>query len=68
MENYTTMDGDTVDLIAWHRFGDTRDAAEVILRANPGLAAAGTKLPPGMTIVIPAWTKKKVNATTRIWS
>jgi phage tail protein X len=68
MEQYTTIEGDTVDLIAWNHYGATRDAAEAILRANPGLAAAGTKLPQGMKITLPAWSKKKVNVATRIWS
>jgi phage tail protein X len=68
MEQYTTMEGDTADLIAWRRYGETHGATEAILRANPGLAASGTKLPPGMTIILPVWTKKKLNAAKRIWS
>ncbi|MBB4398754.1 MULTISPECIES: tail protein X [Bradyrhizobium] len=68
MEQYTTIEGDTVDLIAYNRFGVTHGATEAILRANPGLAAAGTKLPQGMTINIPAFTVKKVNTAARIWS
>ncbi|CCD94694.1 putative phage tail protein [Bradyrhizobium sp. ORS 375] len=68
MEQYTTMDGDTVDLIAYNRFGVTHGATEAILRANPGLAAAGTKLPEGLTVNIPAFVVKKVSAAKRIWS
>ncbi|WP_315743084.1 tail protein X [Bradyrhizobium sp. SZCCHNR1075] len=67
-ETYTTQEGDTVDLIAWNRFGVTHGATEAILRANPGLAAAGTKLPEGLVVTIPAFTPKKVTAAARIWS
>ncbi|KRR21720.1 tail protein X [Bradyrhizobium retamae] len=68
MEQYTTMEGDTADLIAYRRYGVTHGATEAILRANPGLAAAGTKLPEGMTINLPAWSVKKELKTVRIWS
>ncbi|MHC2283568.1 phage tail protein X [Bradyrhizobium diazoefficiens] len=68
MEQYTTIEGDTVDLIAYNRFGVTHGATEAILRANLGLAAAGTKLPQGMKVNIPAFTVKKVNTAARIWS
>lgn len=68
METYTTIEGDTVDLIAYNRFGVTHGATEAILRANPGLAAAGTKLPEGMIVNIPAFVPKKVSTAARIWS
>ncbi|MGJ4951874.1 tail protein X [Bradyrhizobium sp. HKCCYLS20291] len=67
-ETYTTLEGDTVDMIAWSRFGVTRGATEAILRANQGLAVAGTRLPQGMVITIPAYSPKKVSAAARIWS
>uniref|UniRef100_A0A7Z0TXF6 Tail protein X n=1 Tax=Bradyrhizobium barranii subsp. barranii TaxID=2823807 RepID=A0A7Z0TXF6_9BRAD len=68
MEQYLTIEGDTVDLIAYNRFGVTHGATEAILRANPGLAAAGTKLPQGMSINIPAFVVKKTNTAAWIWS
>lgn len=68
MEQYTTTEGDTVDLIAFNRFGVTHGATEAILRANPSLAAAGTKLPEGMVITIPPFVVKKVSNAARIWS
>jgi phage tail protein X len=67
MEPYTTMDGDTADLIALRHYGETHGATEAVLRANPGLAAAGTLLPPGMKIILPVWSKKSTVAA-RIWS
>jgi len=68
MEQYTTVEYDTVDLIAYRRFGVTHGATEAILQANPGLAGAGTKLPQGLVINIPAYAPKKVSAALRIWS
>lgn len=68
MEQYQTIEGDTVDLIAYNRFGVTHGATEAILRVNPGLAAVGTKLPQGMTINIPPFVGKKQNVAARIWS
>lgn len=68
MEQYTTMEGDSIDLIAYNRFGVTHGATEAILRANRGLAAAGTKLPEGLTVNIPAFVVKKVSSAKRIWS
>ncbi|WP_315751399.1 MULTISPECIES: tail protein X [unclassified Bradyrhizobium] len=67
-ETYITQEGDTADTIAWSRFGVTHGATEAILRANPGLAAAGTKLPQGLALTIPAYTVKKVSDAKRIWS
>ena len=67
-ETYITLEGDTVDMIAWSRFGVTHGATEGILRANQGLAAAGTRLPQGMVITIPAYAPKKVSVAARIWS
>jgi phage tail protein X len=67
-EVYITQEGDTVDLIAWNRFAATQGPTEAILRANPGLATAGTKLPQGLAVTIPAYTVKKVSAAVRIWS
>jgi len=48
-----TQAGDTVDLVCWRHYGITRAVTEVVLRANPGLAAMGPKLPAGTKIVLP---------------
>jgi phage tail protein X len=66
--NYTTIEGDTVDLIAWNQWGVTLGATEAILEANPGLAAQGTKLPQGLTIILPDYVVKKTQTAARIWS
>jgi len=51
-ETVIAQDGDTVDLIAWRRFG-THGMEDAILAANPGLAALGIFIPRGTKIVIP---------------
>jgi phage tail protein X len=65
---YTTIEGDTVDLIAWNQWGVTNGATEAILDANPGLAARGTKLPQGLVITLPDYVVKKTPVTRKIWS
>ena len=50
---YTTKAGQTVDLACQDFYGRTRDVTEAVLDANPGLAAHGTFLPIGTTIVMP---------------
>jgi phage tail protein X len=45
--------GDTVDLVAWREYGAPA-MTEVMLEANPGLAALGPVLPQGTPIRLPA--------------
>ena len=66
-ESYTTEDGDSVDLIAFRRFG-SHDVAEEIWDANPGLAAQGPALPAGMVIRIPLPVKRDRVESVNIWS
>lgn len=65
--DYTTQQGDTADLIALDHFGRTRGATEAILRANPGLAAAGTVLPEGLPVVIPTVAPEPAQPVIRLW-
>lgn len=66
-ETYTTTEGDMVDAIAHARFGTSRLHAERILDANPGLAAAGEKLPAGVTIKIPVPEVQDRREARRLW-
>jgi phage tail protein X len=66
-ENYLTQEGDTVDLIAFNRFGGSSGPTEAILDANPGLAAQAI-LPAGLTIRIPIPTQQDRRQSTRLWS
>lgn len=67
-ENYITQEGDTVDLIAFNRFGGSSGPTEAILDANAGLAARGPILPAGLTIRIPVPVAKDRVQSTRLWS
>lgn len=59
VETYVTQEGDSVDLIAYRRFGKHGMEA-AILDANPGLAAHGPILPIGIKISIPIPAKDSV--------
>lgn len=65
-ERYVTKDGDTVDLIAFERFG-AHGMEPAILAANPGLATAGPILPAGRTVLIPVPEVKDRADVPRLW-
>lgn len=65
-ENYTCQEGDTIDLIAFNRFG-THGMEPAILEANPGLADRGAILPLGLVIRIPVPLKKEREFSHRLW-
>lgn len=52
MNTYRTVEGDTVDLIAWRHYGDEA-LATAIFDANPGLADLGAVLPSGTLVRLP---------------
>lgn len=56
--DYTTKDGDMVDLIAYRHYGD--EAGRVaIYDANPWIADKPLELPAGLTVKVPDWEKPK---------
>lgn len=65
-ETYRTVEGDTVDLIAFRRFGQ-QGAESAILEANPYLAALGPVLPANIAIWIPVPEVKDRVTGPRIW-
>lgn len=67
-ETYITREGDTVDLIAFERFGSSTAVTEAILSANPNLASLGPKLDAGLTLRIPIPSKQDRKSSTRLWS
>jgi len=67
-EDYRCQEGDTVDLIAYRRFGSSSGTTESILDANPGLAAIGPILPLGMMLRIPIPVKADRAPGENIWS
>lgn len=50
---YQTIDGDTVDLIAWRHYGRHGGTTELIYEANRGLAFQPLVLPAGIEITLP---------------
>lgn len=49
---YVAVDGDTLDLIAYRRYG-TVAAVRNVVAANPGLTALGPRLPAGTRVNLP---------------
>jgi phage tail protein X len=66
---YTSVAGDTADLIAWRYYGglDGRQA-EQLLAANPGLAELGAVLPAGVVITLPDLAATATTQGVRLWS
>lgn len=50
---YRTIDGDTVDLIAWRHYGRHAGTTEFLYEANRGLAFYPLVLPAGIEITLP---------------
>lgn len=67
-ETYVTVEGDTVDLIVFERFGSSVGATEAVLAANPGLADQPPILPGGLTVRLPLPGVAERSQSTRLWS
>ena len=70
MTTYRSVEGDTVDLIAFRHYGDESRAAAVF-DANPGLADLGPILPPGTLVRLPepeSLPPPEASAPIRLWS
>jgi phage tail protein X len=65
---YTTNDGDVLDLICINHYGYCRGAMEVVLQANPWLANYTGPLPAGLKIILPEIETKPTKNVVRIWS
>lgn len=65
-ETIISQEGDTVDMIAFERFG-VHGMEVAILEANPGLATLDPVLPAGLTIRIPVPEIKDRTALQNIW-
>lgn len=65
---YVCRDGDVLDWICWHHYGQQAGAVELVLRANPGLSAMGAVLPAGHVINLPALPKPATTVRpVRLW-
>lgn len=66
-EEHSAVEGDTVDLIAYRRFGTVPGQVERILEFNPGLAELGPILPLGTIVKIPVPETKGRKTLGRLW-
>ena len=64
---YETKPGDVLDRIAHKYYNGRKGAFEEVLRANPGLAAHGSILPEGLTIVLPELPEPEDPNTYTLW-
>lgn len=68
VETVITQEGDTVDLIAFRRFG-VHGSEVLIFDANPGLVDQGSVLPAGLTVLVPVpGAPDRVTTNNRLWS
>lgn len=68
MRTYITIEGDMVDLICHRIYGDETGYVEQVLRANPGLADGGLKLPAGVSVALPDNSVNSELPAISLWS
>jgi phage tail protein X len=65
---YRTKEGDVLDQLCARHYGDEPYRVEDVLAANPGLAAHGPVVAPGLLITLPAVDDTaKERPTIRLW-
>lgn len=63
-----SQQGDTVDLLVYRHFGQTRGLVETVLELNPGLADLGPVLPQGTVVELPtAQTEQAPKQLIQLW-
>lgn len=68
MTTATSIAGETVDLICRRHYGDESGYAEAVYDANRGLAAYGSILPAGVTILLPeVAVEEQADTVVRLW-
>lgn len=69
MASYITRQGQTVDLVCREVYGRTAVVTELVLDANPGLAALGPILPLGTRIELPDLPapSREQRPLTKLW-
>ncbi len=56
-----------LDWICWKHYGHEAGTVELVLTANPGLAAHGPRLPGGLLIELPTLIMQQADETVRLW-
>lgn len=68
MRTAISRDGDMLDALVWRAAGKTSGALELVLDANPRIAALPPVLPAGVAVVIPdAALAPPPQAAFRLW-
>lgn len=69
MLRYTTVQGDTLDMICWRHYGATAGVVEAVLAANRGLGALGAVYAAGVEILLPErpTVAPAVTVPVRLW-
>ena len=65
---YRTRDGDMIDAVCRRYYGTEAGTVEVVLEANPGLAARGPVLEGGILVELPELPRPlKTIDTLKLW-
>lgn len=67
MTFYTSVDGDTVDLICYRHYGRTSGVVELVLKLNRHLENYEAVLPQGVRILLPIIDDPKTKQKTKLW-
>ena len=64
----TALQNDTVDAICWREYGRSSGVVEMVLTANPKLAAFGPFIPMGTQVTLPEIeTPQQTKQTINLW-
>ena len=65
---YRTRDGDMIDAVCRRYYGTETGTVEIVLEANPGLAARGPLLSEGVLVELPGLPQPpKTIHTVKLW-
>lgn len=67
MAEYTSKEGDVVDMICRKTYGDESGYVEKVLEANPGLAGHAPILPAGIVLFLPEILDAPVLPVISLW-
>lgn len=61
-----SIEGDTLDRIAWEHYGERPGALEAVFEANPHAVGLGLVLPVGTAVTLPE-LEERADARISIW-
>lgn len=64
---YRTREDDVLDWVCWRHYGRQKGTVELVLDANPGLAAYGPRLPGNLVIEMPDLPTPDVTPVVKLW-